>query len=193
MVRLKGGSIWAGYLVPYDKFVFGVTVGQKYMMENTTLGIPALIQSEGTSTQSLSLSLSLSPRHLSSTKTKNKKKLTGLHGFTNMGTIFPSPIGLAASFDTNLLTSISNIISTEAEGVGINHMFAPVLDLSRELRWGRVEENFGEDPFLTGEMGHAYITGLQSGRRRDASSTAIARMASTCKHFAAFGSPQGGL
>ena len=72
-------------------------------------------------------------------------------------------------------------------------MFAPVLDLSRELRWGRVEENFGEDPFLTGEMGHAYITGLQSGRRRDASSTAIARMASTCKHFAAFGSPQGGL
>lgn len=46
-MRLKGGSIWGGYLVPYDKFVFGVTVGQKYLMENTTLGIPALIQSEG--------------------------------------------------------------------------------------------------------------------------------------------------
>jgi len=61
------------------------------------------------------------------------------------------------------------------------------------LRWGRVEENFGEDPFLTGEMGHAYVTGLQSGRRRNTSTTAIARMASTCKHFAAFGSPQGGL
>jgi hypothetical protein len=44
----KGGSIWAGYLTPYDKFVYGVTVGQKYLMENTTLGIPALIQSEGT-------------------------------------------------------------------------------------------------------------------------------------------------
>ncbi|KAF8808280.1 family 3 glycoside hydrolase [Phlegmacium glaucopus] len=163
MVRLKGGSIWAGYLVPYEKFVFAVTVGQKYMMENTTLGIPALIQCEG------------------------------LHGFTNMGTIFPSPIGLAASFDTNMLTSISNIIASEAEGVGINHMFAPVLDLARELRWGRVEENFGEDPFLTGEMGHAYVTGLQSGRRRNTSSTAIARVAATCKHFAAFGSPQGGL
>lgn len=46
-MKLKGGSIWGGYLVPYDKFVFGVTVGQKYLMENTTLGIPALIQSEG--------------------------------------------------------------------------------------------------------------------------------------------------
>lgn len=46
-MRLKGGSIWGGYLTPYDKFVFGVNVGQKYLMENTTLGIPALIQSEG--------------------------------------------------------------------------------------------------------------------------------------------------
>ena len=50
MMRLKGGSIWGGYLTPWDKFVFGVTVGQKYLMENTTLGIPALIQSEGTYT-----------------------------------------------------------------------------------------------------------------------------------------------
>ena len=84
-------------------------------------------------------------------------------------------------------------MATEAEGLGISQVFAPVLDLSRELRWGRVEENFGEDPFLTGEMGNAYITGLQSGKRKNASSTAIARMAATCKHFAAFGSPQGGL
>lgn len=185
MVRLKGGSIWSGYLVPYDKFVFGVTVGQKYMMENTTLGIPALIQSEGIPPISL---LHLCLHHLTLLRT-----FTGLHGFTNMGTIFPSPIGLAASFDPNMLKSVANVIASEAEGLGINHMFAPVLDLSRELRWGRVEENFGEDPFLTGEMGHAYITGLQTGRRRNTSSTAIARVASTCKHFAAFGSPQGGL
>lgn len=46
-MRLKGGSIWGGYLVPWEKFVFAVNVGQKYLMENTTLGIPALIQSEG--------------------------------------------------------------------------------------------------------------------------------------------------
>ncbi|KAL0948856.1 hypothetical protein HGRIS_008976 [Hohenbuehelia grisea] len=163
MMRLKGGSIWAGYLVPWEKFVFGVEVGQRYLMENTTLGIPALIQSEG------------------------------LHGFTNNGTIFPSPIGLAASFDVDLVSQVASAISDEAEGLGINHIFAPVLDLSRELRWGRVEENFGEDPYLTGEIGHAFVTGLQSGKRRNVSSTAIARMAATCKHFAAFGSPQGGL
>ncbi|KAI0686231.1 glycoside hydrolase [Earliella scabrosa] len=163
MMRLKAGSIWGGYATPWDKFVFGVTVGQRYLMENTTLGIPALIQSEG------------------------------LHGFTNNGTIWPSPIGLAASFNTDLLRAAAATIADEAEGLGITHVFAPVLDLSRELRWGRVEENFGEDPFLTGEMGLAYVTGLQSGRRRNASSSAVARIAATCKHFAAFGSPQGGL
>ncbi|KAJ7066911.1 glycoside hydrolase superfamily [Mycena belliarum] len=163
MVRMKGGSIWAGYQMPWDKFVFAVTVGQRYMMENTTLGIPALFQSEG------------------------------LHGFTNNGTTFPSPIGLSASFDTALVSQVAGVIASEAEGLGVSHVFAPVLDLSRELRWGRVEENFGEDQFLTGEIGNAYVTGLQSGRRRNTSSTAIARMAATCKHFAAFGSPQGGL
>ncbi|KAJ6473135.1 glycoside hydrolase family 3 protein [Mycena sanguinolenta] len=163
MVQLKGGSIWAGYEMPWDKFVFGVTVGQKYMMENTTLGIPALFQSEG------------------------------VHGFTNNGTTFPSPIGLAASFDPALISQVAGVIATEAEGLGVSQIFAPVLDLSRELRWGRVEENYGEDHFLTGEIGNAYVTGLQSGRRRNASSTAIARMAATCKHFAAFGSPQGGI
>ncbi|CAA7268703.1 unnamed protein product [Cyclocybe aegerita] len=163
MMRLKGGSIWGGYLVPYEKFVYAVNVGQKYLMENTTLGIPALIQSEG------------------------------LHGFTNKGTIFPSPIGLGASFDTELVKAVANITATEAEGLGINHIFAPVLDLGRELRWGRVEEGFGEDAYLSGELGHAFVTGLQQGKRRGAGANAIARMAATCKHFAAFGSPQGGL
>ena len=118
MVAQKAGSFWGGYLTPWNKFVYGVTVGQKYLMENTTLGIPALIQSEG------------------------------LHGFTNNGTIWPSPIGLAASFNPDLLQKAAQTIADEAEGLGILHIFAPVLDLSRELRWGRVEENFGEDPFL---------------------------------------------
>ncbi|KAF7331406.1 Glycoside hydrolase family 3 protein [Mycena kentingensis (nom. inval.)] len=163
MVNQMGGSVWAGYQMPWTKLVFAVTVAQKYMLENTTLGIPALFQSEG------------------------------LHGLTDNGTTFPSPIGLAASFNPDLLQQVAQVISNEAEGLGINHIFAPVLDLSRELRWGRVEENFGEDPFLTGEMGAAYVKGIQSGRRRNASETAIARVAATCKHFAAFGSPQGGL
>ncbi|KAJ7597640.1 glycoside hydrolase superfamily [Mycena floridula] len=163
-VRLKGGSIWAGYATPWDKLAFAIETGQRYMMENTTLGIPALFQSEG------------------------------LHGFTDNGTIFPSPIGLSATFNTSLLSSVASVVGDEAEGLGINHIFAPVLDLSRELRWGRVEENYGEDPFLTGSMGLAYVQGLQNGVRRNATGTGIRkRMAATCKHFAAFGSPQGGI
>ncbi|KAI0915479.1 hypothetical protein AcV5_003688 [Taiwanofungus camphoratus] len=163
MMAQKAGAIWGGYLMPWDKWVYGITVGQRYLMENTTLGIPAIVQSEG------------------------------LHGFTNNGTTWPSPIGLAASFNPPLLAQAAATIAREAEGLGFSQLFAPVLDLSRELRWGRVEENFGEDPFLTGEMGLAYVSGLQSGRRRNTSATAIARMAATCKHFAAYGSPQGGL
>lgn len=117
-MRLKGGAIWGGYLAPWEKLVFGITVGQKYLMENTTLGIPALFQTEG------------------------------LHGFTDNGTIWPSPIGMAASFNPSLLQQAAATIADEAEGLGYTQAFAPVLDLSRELRWGRVEENFGEDPFL---------------------------------------------
>ncbi|KAG9309769.1 family 3 glycoside hydrolase [Chiua virens] len=134
MMELKAGTIWAGYLAPWDKIVYAITIGQQYLMENTTLGIPAIFQSEAAGT-----------------------------------------------------------IATEAEGLGYSQLFAPDLDLSRELRWGRVEENYGEDPFLTSRMGRAYVTGVQSGRRRNVSDTAIARVAATCKHFAAFGSPQGGL
>ncbi|KAG8943685.1 hypothetical protein FRC04_002585 [Tulasnella sp. 424] len=163
MMKYKGGSIWAGYQMPYDKLAYTIEVGQRYLMENTTLGIPALIQSEG------------------------------LHGYPNNGTIWPSPIGLAASFNPDLLKQAAATISDEAEGFGINQLFAPDLDLGRELRWGRVEEGYGEDPFLTGAMASAYVQGVQSGARRNTSSTAIARMAATCKHFAAFGSPQGGL
>jgi beta-glucosidase len=127
-------------------------------MHNTTLGIPAIYQSEG------------------------------LHGFTDNGTIFPSPLGLAASFNPALLTKIAGAIGDEAAGLGFAQVFAPVLDMARELRWGRVEENFGEDPFLyvsaylpadqiltdvrmcrTGEMGHAYVAGVQAGARRNTS------------------------
>lgn len=114
----RAGSIWAGYLAPWTKIYYALTVGQTYLMENTTLGIPAMFQSEG------------------------------LHGFTDNGTTWPSPIGLSASFNTELLQQAASTIATEAEGLGYSQLFAPVLDLSRELRWGRVEENYGEDPFL---------------------------------------------
>ncbi|KAF9447325.1 glycoside hydrolase family 3 protein [Macrolepiota fuliginosa MF-IS2] len=169
IMSTRAGSIWAGYQTPWEKLVYAITVGQKYLMENTTLGIPALFQSEGLYSKPC------------------------LHGFTDNGTIFPSPIGFAASFDRQLIHDIADVVAQEAEGLGINHIFAPVLDLARELRWGRVEEGLGECPYLTGELGYAYVHGLQDGSRRNTSSTAIARVAATCKHFAAFGTPQGGL
>lgn len=134
MMATRSGSLWGGYLVPWEKFVYGVTIGQKYLMENTTLGIPAIIQSEG------------------------------LHGFTNNGTTWPSPIGLSASFNGPLLQQAAKTMADEAEGLGISQMFAPVLDLSRELRWGRVEENYGEDPFLCDTfLMPLYITDLSTG------------------------------
>lgn len=118
LMATRSGAVWAGYSVPWEKLVYTINVGQSYLMHNTTLGIPAIYQSEG------------------------------LHGFTDNGTIFPSPLGLAASFNTALLSKISGAIADEAEGLGFGQVFAPVLDMSRELRWGRVEENYGEDPFL---------------------------------------------
>ncbi|CCO28795.1 hypothetical protein BN14_02793 [Rhizoctonia solani AG-1 IB] len=163
MMKYKGGSIWAGYSSTYEKLAYAITVGQKYLMENTTLGIPAIIQSEG------------------------------LHGFTNNGTIFPSPLSMACSFNNDLIRKVAEVVTNEAEPLGISQIFAPVVDLARELRWGRVEESFGEDHFINGEMGLAFVEGIQTGKRLNASSTAIARMAATCKHFAAFGTPHGGL
>lgn len=137
-MEYKAGAIWAGYLAPWDKIVYAITIGQKYLMENTTLGIPAIIQSEGENFFLYGL--------LSRVQSFNRRP--GLHGFTDNGTIWPSPIGLAASFNAPLLQEAASTISTEAEGLGYSQLFAPVLDLSRELRWGRVEENYGEDPFL---------------------------------------------
>lgn len=75
---------------------------------------------------------------------------------------------MAASFNPALLQSVSSAIATEAEALGVSHLFAPVLDLSRELRWGRVEENFGEDPFL-------FVHGPYPGGETQGSPTLAAR------------------
>ena len=74
--------------------------------------------------------------------------LPGFHDFTNNGTIWPSLIGFAESFNPELLRQAAATIADDAEGLSILNTFAPVLDSSCELRWDRVEENFGEDPFF---------------------------------------------
>ena len=110
----------------------------------------------------------------------------GLHGF-DTGTVFPAPIGLAATWNPEIARQTGAAIAAEARATGVDMILAPVLDLAREPRWGRVEEDFGEDPYLTGQLGLAYVRGAQ-GDSLNSDHTVIAEP----KHFAAHGSPDGG-
>ena len=109
-----------------------------------------------------------------------------LHGY-DTGTVFPAPIGLAATYDTEVARQTASSIAAEARSNAIDMILAPVLDLARDPRWGRVEEDFGEDPYLTGQMGLAYVLGAQ-GDSLSSDHTVIAEP----KHFAGHGSPEGG-
>ncbi len=110
----------------------------------------------------------------------------GLHGF-NTGTVFPAPIGLAATWDRAVARQTAAAIAAEARSTGVDMILAPVLDLARDPRWGRIEEDFGEDPYLTGQMGLAYVHGAQ-GESLASDHTVVAEP----KHFAGHGSPEGG-
>ena len=110
----------------------------------------------------------------------------GLHGF-DTGTVYPAPINLAATWDRELARKTAAGIAAEARATGVDMILAPVLDLAREPRWGRVEEDFGEDPYLTGQLGLAYVRGAQ-GESLNSDHTVVAEP----KHFAGHGSPEGG-
>ena len=110
----------------------------------------------------------------------------GLHGF-NTGTVFPTPFNLAATWNPEIAQETGAAIAAEARATGVDMILAPVLDLAREPRWGRVEEDFGEDPYLTGQLGLAYVRGAQ-GESLNTDHTVV----SEPKHFAGHGSPEGG-
>ncbi|RPB08077.1 glycoside hydrolase family 3 protein [Morchella conica CCBAS932] len=149
----KTGQFYIGYPVPWEWVARETLRGQKYLVEETRLGIPALVQTEG------------------------------IHGFLiGNATIFNSPIAYGCAFDPDLVRQMAEVIAEEGAALGANHIFAPVVDLAREYRFGRVEEMFSEDPYLSGEYGHAYVVGLQSKK-----------VAATVKHFAGFGTPEQGL
>lgn len=106
-----------------------------------------------------------------------------LHGVMHSNaTCFPQSLGLGATFNPELIEKIATQIGKEARANGITMTYAPNLDLSRDPRWGRVEENYGEDPYLTSMLGLAYVKGLQSQG-----------VAACPKHYIAHGSPEGGL
>jgi beta-xylosidase len=105
--------------------------------------------------------------------------LTGLAAW--QATIFPSPLCWAASFDPDLVESMAGRIGATMRGLGVHQGLAPVLDVVRDLRWGRVEETMGEDPYLVGLIGSAYVRGLES-----------AGIVSTLKHFLGYSASTGG-
>ncbi len=111
----------------------------------------------------------------------------GLHGYSD-GTVFPAPINLAATWNPALAGHTGAAIASEMRAAGVDMVLAPVLDVAREPRWGRVEEDFGEDPYLTGQLGLAYVEGAQGeSLRSDHSVIAVP------KHFVGHGSPESGL
>lgn len=110
----------------------------------------------------------------------------GLHGF-DTGTVFPAPIGLAATWDPAVARETGAAIASEARATGVAMLLAPVLDVARDPRWGRVEEDFGEDPYLTGQLGLAWVRGAQGD-----SPASDRNVVAEPKHFAGHGSPEGG-
>ena len=113
----------------------------------------------------------------------------GIHGhsFWKGATIFPTQLGLAASWNLTLLEQVGRVTAEEMAPTGIHWTFSPVLCLTRDLRWGRTGETFGEDPYLIGEFGAALIRGYQ-GQGLDDPTAVLA----TAKHYAGYSETQGG-
>ena len=132
---------------------------QRYQMEKTRLGIPRLVMGEA------------------------------LHGFMSNGaTSFPQVLGLASTWDPDLVHQVFTAAADEMASTGGNQAFTPVLDLARDPRWGRTEETYGEDPYLVSRMGVAAIEGLQG----PAFFIDRHHVLATAKHYAAHGQPEGG-
>jgi beta-glucosidase len=109
------------------------------------------------------------------------------HAFWPGATVFPTQLAMAASWDPSLVERVARATAVEAAATGVHWTFSPVLCIARDLRWGRVDETFGEDPYLIGELGAAMIRGYQGEGLTDP--TAIL---ATAKHFAGYSETQGG-
>lgn len=129
---------------------------QKFLVENTRLGIPAILHEESCS----------------------GALLLG-------GTAFPQIIGLASTFQPDLAEKMTTAIRKQLLAIGARQSLAPVLDVSRDPRWGRIEETFGEDPTLVSQFGMAYVGGLQGENLADG-------VMATGKHFIGHSLSQGG-
>ena len=138
-----------------------VNAMQKHAITKTRLGIPILMHEEG------------------------------LHGYAALdATSFPQSIALASSWDPALLREINVVIGREIRARGVHLALSPVVDVARDPRWGRIEETFGEDPYLAGELGVAAVEGLQGENK--ASVLAPGKVFATLKHLTGHGQPESG-
>ena len=109
------------------------------------------------------------------------------HSFWPGATIFPTQLAMAATWDAALVERVARVTAVEVAATGLHWTFSPVLCIARDLRWGRVDETFGEDPYLIGELGSAMVRGYQGAGLDDP--TAVL---ATAKHFAGYSETQGG-
>lgn len=134
---------------------------QTWARKNTRLGIPILTHEES------------------------------LHGLANRdATSFPIPIGLASTWNPDLIREANALIAGETRARGVHQVLSPVVDVARDPRWGRIEETFGEDPYLVGEMGVASVEGLQ-GVGKDPK-LKPGKVLATLKHMTGHGQPESG-
>ena len=101
-------------------------------------------------------------------------------------TIFPSPINMAASWHPELIEQAAGIVREQMRALGLHKALAPVLDIAQDPRWGRLNETYGEDPYLCASIGAAYIRGLQTGDLSNG-------VAACAKHFLGYSATKGGL
>jgi beta-glucosidase len=107
-----------------------------------------------------------------------------IHGYR---TIFPIPLGLAATWDTALVEKASRVAAEESSAAGIRWTFSPMVDIARDARWGRIAEGGGEDPYLGSALARAYVRGYQGERLSNPTS-----IAACAKHFVGYGAAEGG-
>jgi beta-glucosidase len=146
----------ASSLTPVEGAKLANTI-QGYLLENTRLGIPAIVHEECCS------------------------------GYmARNATCFPQIIGLASTWEPELAGAMASVVRQQMRAAGAHQGLSPVLDVVRDPRWGRVEETFGEDPYLVSLMGVNFVTGLQGDNWAE-------RIVATAKHFVGYGVPDGGL
>ncbi|MDQ0252065.1 beta-glucosidase [Sphingomonas kyeonggiensis] len=153
-----GAAAGVGNRNPADTATY-VNAAQKWAVEKTRLGIPMIMHEEA------------------------------LHGLVAPGaTSFPQSIGLASTWDPALLEKVFSVAASEARARGANLVLAPVVDVARDPRWGRIEETYGEDPYLVSEMGLAAIRGFQGTTLPLAKDKVFV----TLKHMTGHGQPENG-